>query len=157
MKRITAEQASLGLKEALEATGATEVLKASGEGDTVKLVFRVHRKKAWLGILEYVLARAAKWTAHVCQQYFLRDGKLVYGWTFVLRPNSKLDEAIEEARTLLAQASTTVPRLTRSAPDTFPLVAASPRRTARINFDPRAPGPSRDGASHKGAFTIAGE
>jgi hypothetical protein len=146
------------LAQAVEATNTAEVIRAALEGDSVKLIFRVHKKKQWLDIVEFVLARKSKWTEHVCQQYFLREGRLVYCWNFILRPTAKLEEAVAEAVKLLTQAITTVPRAAQQHPvDEFPLVGASARRTSRIMFDPRAPGPSRGGPSHKGAYTIAGE
>jgi hypothetical protein len=146
------------LGQTLAATRVAEVLRTSAEGGSLKVLFRVTQKKIWLGILEFVLARASSWTAHVCQQYFMRSGKLVYGWNFILRPNDKvkMEVALQEACLLLQQGARTVPQVQAEPTDSFPLVGASPRRTARLVFDPRQPGPSGGGPSHKGAYGIPG-
>lgn len=144
------------LGQSLAATRVAEVLRVSAEGDSLKIIFRVTQKKIWLGILEFVLARATSWTAHVCQQYFMRNGKLVYGWNFIFRPNDKTNftTALTEACTLLQQGARTVPQVMTEPSDSYPLVGASPRRTARLVFDPRAPGPRHGGPSHKGAYGV---
>lgn len=140
------------LSGALKGTRVVEPIRASEAGQTVKVLFRATQKKAWLTVLEFLLARAQTWSAHVCQQYFMKDGKLVYGWNFILQPNDgvEMEAAVDEAVSLLQQALNI-----RSAPDaqleSFPLVGASPRRTANITFDPRMPGPDQ-GVTHKGAY-----
>jgi len=148
------------LGQALNATHVAEVVRFSRDDDSIKLLFRVTQKRVWLAILEYVLVRASRWSGHVCQQYFVRNGKLVYGWNLILRPVDKvsLEEAVAEARQLLTQATRTVPQVMATGDaDSFPLVGASPRRTAKIVFDPRLPGPDKGGPSHKGAYPIAGK
>ena len=148
------------LKAALEASGIAEVVRASADDASVKLLHRVRHKRAWLAMLEYTLSRADGWSAHTCQQYFMRGGKLVYGWNFILQPmDCALEEAASKVAQLLVQAAKIVPRvLAMSKKDSFPLVGASHRRTARIAFDPRLPGPDKGGPSHKGAYGIkAGE
>lgn len=146
------------LGRALNATNVAEVVRASKEGDSVKLIFRVTQKRVWLAILEHLLARAQNWSAHVCQQYFMRGGKLVYGWNFILRPAEgvQLKDAVINAVQLLTQAAKSAPQTAVADVDSFPLVGASSRRTAKLVFDPRAPGPSRGGPSHKGAYPIGG-
>lgn len=152
----TGARPEIMLSNALTSTQVAEVLRESAEDGTAKLLFRVTQKKIWLGILEFMLARASTWTAHVCQQYFMRSGKLVYGWNFILRPNNgvKLEAAAAEACQLLIQGAHTVPKVLAEPTDSYPLVGASPRRTARLVFDPRAPGPRQGGPSHKGAFGV---
>ena len=155
-KKVSGPSHEQLLSNALTGTQVAEVLRESSEDGSVKLLFRVTQKKIWLGVLEYVLARASSWTAHVCQQYFMRSGKLVYGWNFILRPNGgvKLADAIAEACQLLLQGARTVPKVLAEPTDSFPLVGASPRRTARLVLDPRAPGPRQGGPSHKGAYNV---
>ena len=137
----------------------TEVVRSSVDGQTVKVLYRVREKRLWLGILEYVLTRADGWTAHVCQQYFMRSGRLVYGWNFILQAPSDLSVAVGNACQLLVQAAKVVPKVIgRGGPlESFPLVGASPRRTAPIVFDFRLPGPSKGGPSHKGAYAVREE
>jgi len=145
------------LSQALNATRVVEVVRSSQEDGSIKLLFRVTQKRVWLAILEYALARASTWSAHICQQYFMRNGKLVYGWNFILRPAEgvNLDEAVSDAGQLLVQAARTAPQvMAKTDADSFPLVGYSPRRTAKLVFDPRMPGPDRGGPSHKGAYPI---
>jgi hypothetical protein len=155
---ISSELASR-LTSAISATQVVEVLRQSTEGNSIKLLFRVSHKKLWLSILEFVLLRARTWSAHICQQYFVKDGKLVYGWNFILRPNESVDAAaaVAEAEALFRQGIQASQRTQEISVDSFPLVGASPRRTAKIVFDPRAPGPSRGGPSHKGAYPVGGD
>jgi hypothetical protein len=123
----------------------------------VKVLYRVTEKRHWLAILEYVLARADGWSAHVCQQYFMRGGRLVYGWNFILQAEQQEEGARKVAR-LLTEATKVAPKMVSGrggSVDSFPLVGASPRRTAtNLVHDPRLPGPSRGGPSHKGAYAI---
>lgn len=143
------------LARAMNETGVVEVVRTSSDKNSVKVLYRVGQKRVWLGILEYVLSRAEGWNAHVCQQYFMRGGKLVYGWNFILQPMLETDA--ETVAGLLRQASRVVPRTmsVASGPlDSFPLVGASRSRTAKIAFDPRLPGPDKGGPSHKGAYPM---
>lgn len=142
------------LAQAIEGTGVVEVVRASSDEASVKVLYRVRHKRIWLGILEYALSRAEGWSAHVCQQYFMRGGRLVYGWNFILQPLTSVDAVVG----LLAQAAKVVPRTVSavSGPlETFPLVGSSTRRMANISFDPRLPGPDKGGPSHKGAFPMS--
>lgn len=142
------------LKEAIEFSGVAEVIRCSADAGSVKALYRVHEKRLWLGILEYILSRADGWSAHVCQQYFMRGGRLVYGWNFILQ-SEDLNAATEQVARLLQQAATVVPKTVSRGPlESYPLVGASPRRTAKIAFDPRLPGPDKGGPSHKGAYSI---
>lgn len=142
------------LKEAIEFSGVVEVIRCSADAASVKALYRVHEKRLWLGILEYLLSRADGWSAHVCQQYFMRGGRLVYGWNFILQ-SADLNVATEHVARLLQQAVSVVPKtLGRGPLESYPLMGASPRRTAKIAFDPRLPGPDKGGPSHKGAYSI---
>lgn len=142
------------MSRAIEGTGVVEVIRSSSDESSVKVLYRVRQKRAWLSVLEYVLSRADGWSAHVCQQYFMRGGRLVYGWNFILQPFA----AAEAAAELLIQAAKVVPKTmpTIAGPlDSFPLVGSSSRRTSKIAFDPRLPGPDKGGPSHKGAFPMS--
>lgn len=142
------------LARAIEASGVAEVIRCSSTEGSVKALFRVFEKRVWLGILEYTLSRAEGWSAHVCQQYFMRGGRLVYGWNFILQ-SEDTHTAVQHAAQHLVRAAEVVPQIVASGPlDSYPLVGASPRRTAKIAFDPRLPGPDKGGPSHKGAYSI---
>jgi len=142
------------LSRAIEDTGVVEVVRSSSDDASIKVLHRVKQKRVWLGILEYVLSRAEGWNAHVCQQYFMRGGHLVYGWNFILQPRDKASTVAH----LLAQATKVVPKtmLVSSGPlESFPLVGTSRHRMSKIAFDPRLPGPDKGGPSHKGAFPMS--
>jgi hypothetical protein len=147
------------LASAIEATGYAIVIKKTEPTGSVRLLCRVSDKKSWCALLEYVLDRKKDWTEHVCQQYFMNDGKLVYGWNFVLTAVD-IDTAVESAWRLFKAAATvtSTPKIKRKvhkgSVDEVPLVGASSTRNAKGSFDPRLPGPSRGGPSHKGAYSV---
>ena len=140
------------LVAAINGTDVVEVVRSSSDKTSIKVLYRVGQKRVWLGILEYVLSRTEEWSAHVCQQYFMRGGQLVYGWNFILQPPHKAHVVVD----LLTQATQVVPKtMSATGPlETFPLVGSSSRRTAKIAFDPRLPGPDKGGPSHKGAYSM---
>jgi hypothetical protein len=143
------------LAEAIQATEIADVLKASGDDSKVHLICRVHDKRAWCAVVEYVLARKGDWSEHICQQYFMRNGKLVYGWNFII--NSKdITAAVKDAVKLIKNGTGVVNQIAPAGREltSFPLVGYSSRRNAKTVFDPRQPGPSRGGPSHKGAYTV---
>lgn len=147
------------LGEAIESSGVTEVLRTKMEESTIKVIHRVTDKRIWMAILQIILPQANGWTAHVCQQYFMRDKKLVYGWNFILQSVGNMQGAVTHVVSLLRKSILIVPRtILGSGPlDSFPLIGASPGRSSTNTiFDPRLPGPSQGGSSHKGAF-IRGE
>jgi len=154
VKRRGAKAPDQLLREAIENSGVAEVLRSSTEGNTVKVLYRVQEKRSWLAILEYVLARTDGWAAHVCQQYFMRGGRLVYGWNFILTSDD-IEKAVPVVCGLLQQAANVAPKVGRTfALDSFPLVGHNRARQSRAVFDPRLPGPSQGGPSHKGAYSI---
>jgi hypothetical protein len=119
----------------------------------------------WCNILEYVLVRKRGWDDHFCQQYFIRNGKLVFGWNIIITPQVDVDIASValDFVSLVQEATRIVPQITRAQSlsagggriEAFPLVGASHRRTSQsLVFDPRLPGPGRGGPSHKGAYVV---
>lgn len=150
------------LASAIEATGYAIVIKKTEPAGSVRLLCRVSDKRAWCALLEYVLGRKKDWTEHVCQQYFMNEGKLVYGWNFILNATD-IDTAVENAWRLFKAAATVtrVPKIKRKAHkgsvDEVPLMGASPNRNAKGVFNPKLPGPSQGGPSHKGAFNTLTE
>jgi len=143
------------LAQAITSTGVAEVVRASITGNTVKALYRVHDKQGWLSILEFILPRAEGWSAHVCQQYFMRGHKLIYGWNFILQTTADIDEVTRNVASLIMQAARVANKPVGSGRlDSFPLVGASRSRTEKSVFDPRLPGPGRGGPSHKGAYSV---
>lgn len=144
--------------QAIEASGVAQVIRCTESSEQVHVFHRVLDKVKWANILEYILSRKTAWDAHTCQQYFMRGGKLVYGWNFILQPTGTLEDAVAEVTKLLVEAGKVVPRVVgRGQLSSFPLMGATPRRTASIAFDPRLPGPDKGGPSHKGAYPIKTE
>lgn len=143
------------LARAVNMTGLAEVVRVSESKKQVSLLYRVKDKKQWLALMEYILQRKTCWEAHICQQYFLRANSLVYGWNFILQASKTLREAVEEVSKLVEAGQLEVPRARAQGQlSSFPLVGASPRRTASLVWDPRQPGPAQGGPSHKGAHSI---
>lgn len=148
-------------REALESTGIVQVVRLTVNDKQAHALCRVAAgtKRLWCDMLEYILTRKTCWEDHICQQYFIRGGKLVYGWNVIVIAADELEGAVSEFNGLLTQASQVVRRIntTQVSVDSFPLVGASHRRQSRnIVFDPRLPGPGRGGPSHKGAYEIKG-
>lgn len=145
------------LAQIFNSTGLAEVVRVTGSESQIALLHRVKDKKAWLLLVEYVLKRKSCWDAHICQQYFLRGRSLVYGWNFILEPEEGMEAALMEIATLFEKGLQELPKMaSRGMVNSFPLMGASPRRTANIAFDVRAPGPARGGPSQKGAHNIRG-
>lgn len=143
---------------AIHDTGVVEVIRDHSQEGQIHLLCRVHHKKLWVAIMEYVLVRRKLFSEHLCQQYFVRGGKLVYGWTFIMDPAQTMDEAVAEFVKFMEQAVQVVPkRVMKGQLSSFPLVGAGGYRTASIQFDPRLPGPGRGGPSHKGAYSVRTE
>lgn len=141
------------LASAVEAAGA-EVVKQSEDSGSIKLLCRVKYKKVWCDILEYVLVRKRGWDAHICQQYFIKSGKLVYGWNVIFQPENGMDEATKNAFQLFSQAIRVVARMSEEEKieiggqiESFPLIGASPSRTAPIERDPKTGVPIHRGGA----------
>ena len=146
------------LAAAVESSGFATVIKKTEPEGSVRLLCRVSDKKSWCALLEYVLGRKKDWTEHVCQQYFISGGKLVYGWNFILTADD-VNAAVADACKLFDAATVFTmhkppKRVRRGSIDEVPLVGASPNRNAKGVFDPRLPGPSKGGPSHKGAYSV---
>lgn len=141
--------------QTMTSTGFVEVVSHSESPDSLRLVCRVSNKLRFRDMLESVfLANTKKlWTPHVCQQYFLRDGKLVYAWNFVIN-SDKLDDAVDSICAEVAKfLAPPPPAAEQEDIDSIPLVGAY--RPANIGaFNASAPGPRRGGASQKGAHAI---
>jgi hypothetical protein len=133
------------LVKALERLEFVTVVRTEEAASQLRLLCRVTNKKAWCVVLERLLQDRRDWTAHICQQYFVKDGSLVYGWNFIVNADDKGSASKDICRLL------TVPQ--RVEVDTFPLRGAW--RTSEGSFNPRAPGARTGGSSQKGAFPIS--
>ena len=143
------------LSQIINATGIAEVVRVTETKKQISVLYRVREKRPWLAIVEFLLKHKTCWEAHICQQYFLKGSSLAYGWNFILETEGDLGKAVEEIFTLIERGLTEIPKqMVRGGMDSFPLVGASPRRTAKIAFNPQAPGPGRGGPSQKGAHNI---
>jgi hypothetical protein len=152
------------LVEILEESGIATVLRNTEAPGSLRLLCRVSDKKKWCAVLERVLAKKEGWTEHICQQYFMKEDQLVYGWNFILTAED-LPAAYSNACKLFKAAVNAVlsgtgrvkkEKVRKGPVDSMPLIGASPRRTMQLSFDPRLPGPSKGGPSHKGAFAVGG-
>ena len=150
------------LVEIIKESGIATVLRNTESLGSLRLLCRVTDKKRWIAVLEQVLAKKDGWTEHICQQYFMKEDQLVYGWNFILSSDN-LPRAYENACKLFKAALSAVnvgvrkkEKVRKGPVDSMPLLGASPRRTMQLTFDPRAPGPSKGGQSHKGAYAVGG-
>jgi hypothetical protein len=133
--------------KAMQSGGMVEVLRCDADGNQLSVLFRVFNKKNWLKTVEYILARKRGWDAHICQQYFLKGAKLVFGWNFILEAEDELESAMANAASLLSQGQRVAVQLPREHdPDTVPLVGAGAYRTAKQDLDPSTGLPRKGGA-----------
>ena len=142
------------LKDMLTSTGFVEIVSHKVVGNSIRLLCRVSDKARWRDMLERILLAQKGWTEHLCQQYFLRGKKLVYGWNFVVT-SEDLPGAVDS----ICKAAESIAPAEESGSgyiDEIPLQGAF-RPSGPTSFDPRAPGPAKGGASHRGAFSIGGE
>jgi len=136
------------LVEALEGLGYVKVATVTQVSPTqLRLLCRVSDKKAWLEKLERLLLEIKGWKPHVCQQYFLKDDAMVYGWNVVINSEDIPATVTSICRVLTVPVHVEV--------DSFPLRGAY-RPPEGAVFDPRATGPDRGGPSHRGVFPVGG-
>jgi hypothetical protein len=132
------------LSAALEKLGFVKVVRSEESATQIRLLCRVTNKKAWCVVLERLLRSKKDWSAHICQQYFLKEDSLVYGWNFIINADDPVGAAQDICRLL------SIPE--RVDVDSFPLRGAW--RPTGTNFNPAAPGTRQGGASQRGAFPI---
>ena len=147
------------LKTAINGTRVAEVLRVKETDKSIYLLFRVHHKRIFVGIMEYTILRKQGWEEHLSQRYFVKGKKLVYGWEFILRSDD-LDKATIEVAKLLKTGTKVILTLAKKwqtadgGVNSMPLIGAGSHRTANIVFDPRLPGPDKGGPSHRGAYSV---
>ena len=140
---------------AIDACGLADVVENRSSDGQVALLCRVHDKRQWVALMEYMMVRKTCWDVHLCQQYFLRGPRMIFGWNFILEPQGPVEKAMEEVLKLFNEGAQVVPKMKRGGQLTsFPLVGAGAHRTANTSFDPRLPGPDRGGPRHRGAYNV---
>jgi len=145
------------LEDAIGSVDCCEIVTVKSD---THIVFRVKNKPKWCAILEYVLTRAKGWSAHVCQQYFTRSGKLVYGWCFIITPEGDLGAALDNLADLLKSGSHVITRL-GTAPGigakkevmSVPLMGSGSHRNASL---PGKFNPKNNGPVPRGAYPVGG-
>jgi hypothetical protein len=139
------------LATGVERAGA-EVLNASCDAAGIKLFCRIRNKRFWCDVLEYVLARRQGWEAHVCQQYFISQGRLKFGWNVIVSAQD-LEEAARSVRDLFIAGVEVMSQLgaeQAAGPlQSFPLQGFSPNRNRPLVRDPKTGLPL-----HRGAYSI---
>jgi hypothetical protein len=145
---------------AINTSGVAEVVKVAEGPQQVKITHRVQAKqlKIWLAIIAHVLSRKHDWDAHICKQYFLRGGRLLYAWNFIIQweggqPGNKRSEILKQVVVLINRASAEVPRVASSL-DSYPLMAKEGRNEPGGPMNVRAPGPMTGGYKQRGAHKI---
>lgn len=139
------------LVTALEQTGYVKVVKTEEAPTQLRLLCRVSSKKQWCDLLERLLQNKQDWTEHICQQYFLKEGKLVYGWNVVINASDLMKASLSICNQLAAISMVDEGGV---GVDSFPLRGAY--RSTGASFNPSAPGVARGGSSQKGAFSVGG-
>jgi hypothetical protein len=150
---------STGLSGAINATQVAEVIRVIERDNQIHVVHRVHRGKLghWLSIVEGLLARKSpQWSLNVTKQYFLNNGRLAYAWNFIVISNDMLSEAVAEAEGWIRKLTPSIQYLGGGALEGYPLNVKNPDRNKPgvSRHNPQAPGMTRGGGKHKGAYTI---
>jgi hypothetical protein len=144
---------------AINTTGVTEVVKVVDGSQQLKITHRVQSKqlKIWLAIVTHVLSHKRDWDAHICKQYFLRGGRLLYAWNFIVQwgDGIKRVDVLKQVAGLINRASAEVPRVSSSL-DSYPLMAKDNRNEPGGPMNVRAPGPMTGGYKQRGAHRISG-
>lgn len=85
------------LSDAVERTGVVQVLSGAVTLSQVRLRLRVTNESRWLHMITLVLKEEerAEWSVHLCRQYILHEGRLVYTWNFVTQA-AELDRAVQD-------------------------------------------------------------
>jgi hypothetical protein len=135
------------LTESLEGLGYVHVVKTEVGKTQIRLLCRVTHKKEWCEVVERLLQGRKEWTEHICQQYFLKDGAMVYGWNVIINATDIAAAATEISKLLRAPAHVEV--------DSFPLRGAW--RPTTGSFNVKSPGLARGGPSQKGAHPVGGK
>jgi hypothetical protein len=100
-KVASLEKLQLELKETLEALGGCiEVVSASSRGGDLRLLCRANDEEYWLRVLADFLENEGSWYSFIGKKYFIKQGRLVFGWVLIFE-SEDLDKTIQETRKLL--------------------------------------------------------
>lgn len=139
--------------KAINATNVAEVVKLDDAPNQVRITHRVtkDRLKVWLGVVGFVLSNKDGWEAHVCKHYFMRNGKLLYAWNFIIQvAQERKEEALQQLLQLLRRAAREV-KVTQYQLDSYPLAIKNKDRNApEGDLNLRASGYSQRGAHRIG-------
>jgi len=85
------------LGEAVERTGVVQVLSSACLSEQVRMRIRVTNESRWIHMITLILKEEerAEWNAHLCRQYILHEGRLVYTWNFVIQ-SGEIERAIQD-------------------------------------------------------------
>lgn len=74
-----------------------QVLSGACLQTQVKLRLRVTNESRWLHMITLILKEEgrAEWNVHLCRQYILHEGRLVYTWNFVIQ-SGELERAVQD-------------------------------------------------------------
>lgn len=74
-----------------------QVLSGARLPAQVRMRLRVTNESRWLHMITLVLKEEerAEWNAHLCRQYILHEGRLVYTWNFVVQ-SGELERAVQD-------------------------------------------------------------
>lgn len=90
-----AAKSELEMREILLTTGQVQPIKVESKGGHVSAVCRQlpGQEKAWLKSVDAMLHLGIEHNIpfHICRQYFLKDGKMVYGWHVSIEAKSAKD------------------------------------------------------------------
>jgi len=135
------------LAHALDSLPFVTALNAEFGSSNVQILCRIQKgaETKWAHIVEKILlaaeankGRECYWVSHICRLYFVRDGKMVYGWHVGITSNFMSETLGELIRSFISER---VPTQLRAAPPPKHLAVPSPssvrRQAAAPESDPR--------------------
>jgi len=131
-------------------TSKPAVIKAV-QGDTrLHVSVRVDPKKLkpWLAAMEYVLKNKQGWDVHLCKQYFIRGGKIMYAWNFIAQWASEdiSEQVLTNMLEVLKFAARNMPKVVHQITE-YPLAGAGDdRNKPEGSMNPKASGYKQRGA-----------
>jgi hypothetical protein len=103
-KNKTLEKLQLEMKDTLDALGCIEVVSASSRKGDVRFLCRVSDEEKWLRVVTEFLDNEGNWYSFIGKKYFNHEGRLVFGWVFILE-SDEIDRTVQEVRRLLMTIS----------------------------------------------------
>ena len=125
------------LAHALNSLQFVETVNADFGNAHVQLLCRVQRgaEVKWAQVVEGILLAAESvhgqekyWVTHICRLYFLREGKMLYGWHVGITSNFMEESLGEIVRSFASQRPAAQMRAVPNIPPTQP----SPRRVVGV-------------------------